>query len=72
MANQSSTFLNVMFGGEAGQGLQTLGLILARTLRGWRAPCFCHQRVYVPHSWWQQFANLNNLYRSCPCPLRPN
>nr|WP_320009730.1 2-oxoacid:acceptor oxidoreductase subunit alpha [uncultured Desulfobulbus sp.] len=34
MANQSSTFLNVMFGGEAGQGLQTLGLILARTLRG--------------------------------------
>ncbi|MDD2467895.1 MAG: 2-oxoacid:acceptor oxidoreductase subunit alpha [Desulfobulbus sp.] len=34
MSTLSSEALNMMFGGEAGQGLQTLGLVLARALRG--------------------------------------
>lgn len=34
MSTLSSEALNIMFGGEAGQGLQTLGLVLARALRG--------------------------------------
>ncbi|MBM9614256.1 2-oxoacid:acceptor oxidoreductase subunit alpha [Desulfobulbus rhabdoformis] len=34
MTNRPSLQVNLMFGGEAGQGLQTLGLVLARALRG--------------------------------------